>query len=223
MTEVVDDPGMPAASAVALYVQVGALRFVAATTPGAPTLLPVADLTAYLAGRGVTARAALATAMATLEANLSPHARETPPALTLDDALLVAGALGAALPKGAGAEIASAFREAELAFAAFARSRTPSRGIAPTLSLATPDEIPPPPPGLSRAQLADREALLAILDAHRWNKVRVAEKLGIPRRTLYRRFARFGIPVSEDRGGTRVVAPKVAEKAAPPPKATRKR
>jgi serine/threonine-protein kinase PknK len=47
----------------------------------------------------------------------------------------------------------------------------------------------------TRAEYARKEAerLLAALEAERWNVSRVAKRLGIPRNTLYRKLARYGI------------------------------
>ena len=50
-------------------------------------------------------------------------------------------------------------------------------------------------PVASRAlfEAAERERMLEALRAARWNKTRAADALGIPRRTFYRKLARYGI------------------------------
>jgi transcriptional regulator of acetoin/glycerol metabolism len=40
---------------------------------------------------------------------------------------------------------------------------------------------------------AEREALLAVLDARQWHVSRAAQQLGISRNTLYRKLRKYGI------------------------------
>lgn len=49
---------------------------------------------------------------------------------------------------------------------------------------------------LNPVQLGEREALLKLIEQHRWNVSRVAKVLGISRNTLYRKLHRLGIPVA---------------------------
>jgi serine/threonine-protein kinase PknK len=57
--------------------------------------------------------------------------------------------------------------------------------------------VRPPPPlvASSREEFARKEAerLLSALEAGRWNVSRVAKQLGVPRNTLYRKLARYGL------------------------------
>jgi DNA-binding NtrC family response regulator len=39
----------------------------------------------------------------------------------------------------------------------------------------------------------EKKLILSVLEQHRWNKSKTAAVLGIPRRTLYRKMARYGI------------------------------
>ncbi|MGQ0620055.1 MAG: sigma-54-dependent Fis family transcriptional regulator [Panacagrimonas sp.] len=50
-------------------------------------------------------------------------------------------------------------------------------------------------------ELAEREALLRVIEQHCWNMSHTAESLGISRNTLYRKIRRHGIPVGTARRG----------------------
>ncbi|MET0284577.1 MAG: sigma 54-interacting transcriptional regulator [Polyangiales bacterium] len=55
--------------------------------------------------------------------------------------------------------------------------------------------VPPPVVASSREEFARKEAerLLSALEAGRWNVSKVAKQLGVPRNTLYRKLARYGL------------------------------
>jgi serine/threonine-protein kinase PknK len=55
--------------------------------------------------------------------------------------------------------------------------------------------VPPPTVASSREEYERKEAerLLSALESERWNVSRVAKHLGVPRNTLYRKLARYGI------------------------------
>ena len=74
-----------------------------------------------------------------------------------------------------------------------------------TAILARALEAPPPPrgvpargwerdPGAEAANAGPREGLLALLERNEWNIARVARILGVTRRTIYLRLARYGLP-----------------------------
>jgi DNA-binding NtrC family response regulator len=48
-------------------------------------------------------------------------------------------------------------------------------------------------PSFNAHQASERERILAALTAANWNRVKAAEIVGIPRRTFYRRLAKYGI------------------------------
>jgi transcriptional regulator of acetoin/glycerol metabolism len=61
---------------------------------------------------------------------------------------------------------------------------------------AQPRELPPPEePGaaLNALDVAERDALLRVLEETHWNVSLVAKNLGLSRNTLYRRMKRYGI------------------------------
>lgn len=70
-------------------------------------------------------------------------------------------------------------------------------GIPPN-SLA--DEQPPPPDSANALGLAERDALLRILDSCRWNVSEAAERLQVSRKTLYRKIHRHEIKRTYQRG-----------------------
>jgi serine/threonine-protein kinase PknK len=71
----------------------------------------------------------------------------------------------------------------------------PARGAAPVL--ATPDvatsSAPALPDTLEAHKSAEKRRILEALEACGWNRVKAAERLGMPRRTFYRRLAEHGI------------------------------
>ncbi|MFJ1337554.1 helix-turn-helix domain-containing protein, partial [Pseudomonas caricapapayae] len=59
-----------------------------------------------------------------------------------------------------------------------------------------PPPAPPPPPPLppvAPLMDAERSALLAALEQHRWHMTHVAAQLGVSRNTLYRKLRKHGI------------------------------
>jgi len=46
---------------------------------------------------------------------------------------------------------------------------------------------------LSAHQASEKERILTALSSCNWNRVKAAEIVGIPRRTFYRRLAKYGI------------------------------
>ncbi|WP_119287012.1 sigma-54-dependent Fis family transcriptional regulator [Azohydromonas sediminis] len=56
----------------------------------------------------------------------------------------------------------------------------------------------PQAPSLDPAQAQERQELLDLLEAQRWNVSHVAKRLGVSRNTLYRRMHRLHIPLAPD-------------------------
>ncbi|MDE1929175.1 MAG: helix-turn-helix domain-containing protein, partial [Burkholderiales bacterium] len=53
-----------------------------------------------------------------------------------------------------------------------------------------------PPFKLNQIQAVERQALLQLLEQHRWNVSHVAKALDVSRNTLYRKLHKFHIEVS---------------------------
>ena len=67
--------------------------------------------------------------------------------------------------------------------------------------IVRPEHLPPAiATGVASAPGDERGALLASIEHHRWNLSAVARRLGISRRTLYRRMHRLGILASAEGG-----------------------
>lgn len=220
-------------SAPRISLDAGALRFVAAFAPGAPVLLRASSLADFLVTRagGALQHATVDKAVRALLGAFSDEAQREPEdaPLTETEAVMACGALGANLPRGATQDMQAAFVAAREALAhawAEAAKALPKQVVLPLAPKAAL-EVPPPPPGLTAKQLAQRADILATLETVRWNRGRAAEALGIPRRTLYRRFEELGIPTRNDEGAEEEVdaAPPVPTAkplrapAAPPPAA----
>ncbi len=78
--------------------------------------------------------------------------------------------------------------------------------------LAARRAAPPPMPGaadtaglapLEAHRAKERASILAALEETRWNRKEVAERLGLPRRTLYRRMQEYGIQEGDTRAGAK--------------------
>ena len=70
-----------------------------------------------------------------------------------------------------------------------------------TDDIVRPEHLPPAiATGVASAPGDERGALLASIEHHRWNLSAVARRLGISRRTLYRRMHRLGILASAEGG-----------------------
>jgi transcriptional regulator of acetoin/glycerol metabolism len=64
-------------------------------------------------------------------------------------------------------------------------------GVAPA---PAPAEVPL----LSPQEAQERQSLLQVLQAQRWNVSHVAKSLGVSRNTLYRRMHKLRIPVTQN-------------------------
>jgi hypothetical protein len=58
---------------------------------------------------------------------------------------------------------------------------------------AKPVVVLPVPKNLTEHMLAERAAILEALEATRWDRSKAAERLGMPRRTFYRRMEDYGL------------------------------
>lgn len=74
----------------------------------------------------------------------------------------------------------------------------PSLGVPAVLASASLGVSPEPAPLLSPEQAQERQALLNVLEAQRWNVSHVAKSLHISRNTLYRRMHKLRIPVTQN-------------------------
>ncbi|WP_411888385.1 sigma-54-dependent Fis family transcriptional regulator [Hydrocarboniphaga effusa] len=83
----------------------------------------------------------------------------------------------------------------ELCEAAPPAAAAPAAPGAPLANMATPAETSAGNP----LEVAEREALLAVIDANRWNMRLTAQQLGMSRNTLYRRLKRLRIGVGLER------------------------
>ncbi|MEM6789453.1 MAG: sigma 54-interacting transcriptional regulator [Myxococcota bacterium] len=76
----------------------------------------------------------------------------------------------------------------------------PGRGGAPSLGgvrghppTGDESEVRPLPRNADDAQQQERDRILAALEATNWNRAKAAQRVGIPRRTFYRRLKKYGI------------------------------
>jgi transcriptional regulator of acetoin/glycerol metabolism len=65
-------------------------------------------------------------------------------------------------------------------------------------AVVTGASVPPSSPSAAPSPMAvrkasERQKILDALESTNWNKVKAAELLGMPRRTLYRRLEEFGL------------------------------
>jgi serine/threonine-protein kinase PknK len=68
----------------------------------------------------------------------------------------------------------------------------PAAAMGPEVTVSPPGtSVRASPAAVRRAQ--ERQRIVDGLEACNWNKVRAAEHLGMPRRTLYRRLKEYGL------------------------------
>lgn len=183
----------PLAFTPSLSLVAGDLRFVVHLASSAPAvLLPEEGLARLLSTKRPLSRRALQRAVTALGDTFSPRTVDAQPAFALPEALSVVGALLAqgALPVDERwmPAVLHAFQAAERAAAETLQ----------TLTRTTPPAPTPPPTDAAPATLRAHEAqqrqeILDALETTGWSRSRAAEHLGIPRRTLYRRMAQYGI------------------------------
>jgi transcriptional regulator of acetoin/glycerol metabolism len=74
----------------------------------------------------------------------------------------------------------------------------PSLNGPSALAAADPSAVLPEAPLLSPQHAEERQSLLNVLEAQRWNVSHVAKSLGVSRNTLYRRMHKLRIPVTHN-------------------------
>jgi sigma-54 dependent transcriptional regulator, acetoin dehydrogenase operon transcriptional activator AcoR len=72
-------------------------------------------------------------------------------------------------------------------------TRTPRANLLAEINGVNEDSYEERLEGLSSAEEAERDALLRVLERHRWNVAAVARHLSVSRLTIYRKLKRFGI------------------------------
>lgn len=172
----------------------GELRFIVRLSSPAPTvLLPEDSLARLLNTPRPISRRALTQAVEALGAGFTPRQIHERLAYTLPEALSVVGALlaQAALPVDARwmPAVLRAFQAAEKAAAETLQSFA---GGAPR-SATPPPAVSSAPDSVRTLEAEQRREILDALEATNWSRTKTAERLGIPRRTLYRRMSNFGI------------------------------
>jgi hypothetical protein len=188
----------PLAFTPSLSLVAGDLRFVVHLASSAPAvLLPEEGLARLLSTKRPLSRRALQRAVTALGDTFSPRTVDAQPAFALPEALSVVGAL---LAQGALPVDARWMPAVLLAFQAAERAADETLRTLPRPTVSAPTVPAPPPtptdaaPGTLRAHEAQqRQEILDALEATGWSRSRAAEHLGIPRRTLYRRMAQYGI------------------------------
>lgn len=150
-------------------------------------VVTVKALEAWLSAQGV--KKGLKAVIAAQGDTLNEAAQGEDGALDVDGAVLVVAALGGAALKLLSA-VMGAFRDGEAgasrALAAVLRSaRSAPSSLVPALAT--------PPRNLTEHMEAERNAILTALESTRWDRGAAAAKIGMPRRTFYRRMEEYGL------------------------------
>ncbi len=61
--------------------------------------------------------------------------------------------------------------------------------------------VPAPPANLDEARQREKAEMLSALQATGWNRLEAGKRMGIPRRTFYRRMLEYGIQEGDSRTG----------------------
>lgn len=182
----------------------GALPLRALLEGGAPrVVVTVAALDAFLAARDARGKRGLVAVVASLGDAVPPEARGEGGVLGLDAVVSVLVAAGSPTAAKLVPEIMAAFRDAETAAARavgglvhaarIALVGSPSSPALPPSPSAKPVVVLPVPKNLTEHMLAERAAILEALEATRWDRSKAAARLGMPRRTFYRRMEDYGL------------------------------
>ncbi|MEZ4390244.1 MAG: helix-turn-helix domain-containing protein [Polyangiales bacterium] len=171
----------------------GALSLRVEVSGGAPRLLVRArELEAWLEARSGQ-KLPLASAIAGLGEALSERALGAEGVLTADEAVMVVAALGGGalrlIP-----ELLGSCRDAEAVAGRVLREFLQSAYAMPGDAGTAPSAPRPAqrPRNLTEHMETERRQMLEALDATRWDRGAAAERLGMPRRTFYRRMSEYG-------------------------------
>jgi hypothetical protein len=169
----------------------GALSLRVEVVDGAPQILvTVRALSAWLEARGALGKRPL-TAVITAQGDAFGEAAQGDRGvLTGDQAVMVTAAVGGAalrlIP-----EVLAAVRDGEAAAQKALRELLGRVRASTALAPAAP--VPPPPQSLSEHMAAERASMVEALEATRWDRGAAAERMGMSRRTFYRRMTEYGL------------------------------
>jgi hypothetical protein len=169
----------------------GALSLRLDLVDGTPrVVVTVRALSTWLEARNVLGKRPLATVVATQGETLSAAAQGERGVLTAEEAVVVTAAVGGpalrVLP-----ELMAAMRDGEAAAMVAVRDLVSKLKATPALTPATP--VPPAPQNLSEHMAAERASMVEALEATRWDRGAAAERVGMSRRTFYRRMTEYGL------------------------------
>lgn len=171
----------------------GALSLRVEVSGGAPRLVVlVSELEAWLKAR-LGSKVPLAPAVASMSESLSERARGDEGVLTADEAVMVVAAVGGAALRMIPDLLASC-RDADAAAGRVLREFLQSAHAMPGFprgAEAAP-RIAHKPRNLSEHMETERKLMMEALDETHWDRGAAAERLGMPRRTFYRRMSEYG-------------------------------
>jgi hypothetical protein len=169
----------------------GALSLRVEVVDGAPQIVvTVRALSAWLEARGALGKRPLTAVITTQGDAFGEAAQGDRGVLTGDQAVMVTAAVGGAalrlIP-----DVLASVRDGEAAAQKALRDLVgrvkASAGLAP----AAP--VPPSPQNLSEHMAAERASMVEALEATRWDRGAAAERMGMSRRTFYRRMTEYGL------------------------------
>ena len=74
-----------------------------------------------------------------------------------------------------------------------ARAAPATTQVPPAPTTATSPAVAAPPANLKQHEAVEKQRILRVLEETNWDRKAAAEKLGMPRRTFYRRLTEYGI------------------------------
>lgn len=169
----------------------GALSLRVEVVDGAPQILvTVRALSAWLEARGALGKRPLAAVITAQGDAFGEAAQGDRGVLTGDQAVMVTAAVGGAalrlIP-----EVLAAVRDGEAAAQKALRELVGR--VKASAALAPVAPVPPPPQNLSEHMASERGAMVEALEATRWDRGAAAERMGMSRRTFYRRMTEYSL------------------------------